>query len=365
MIFAGANRLVTADRNQQKVLDATTGTVLREFDHGSQAEVLAASADGRWLASMEHHNYAIDRYLEKDVVHVWDLNTGTLLHTLPARPQSWYMRMQFSPDGKALFTGIYHERTPMSAAKWDMKSGKLFWISEGIAALTLEVSPDGSILATGAPPGKFELCDAKTGRAISAEQAKYSRAASVWLSHTGKQITTVGYNSITTWDGTNGRRLQSFDVPYNGSINDSPVQSPNGRFAVTFQKGIIVWDVAAQKKHSFQPPADAGSTFAFSPDSSLLATCSGQEKKTVRIWDLNKGQEVTNFHDEKAGWPGTLFFPGDAKTLYIVGHHVVGYDIATGKEFCCWRAPLANDFARLAKPAEAPQMNRACVAGVN
>ena len=154
----------------------------------------------------------------------------------------------------------------------------------------------------------------------------------------------MGIGSINIWDGTNGRRLSSFDVPFTNGGWDRAAQSPDGRYAMTFQEQGILWDVPARKQHTFQVPFGNQDNFAFSPDSSLLATCSNQQTKTIRIWDLNKGRQLATFKDEKAGWQGFLFFSGDAKTLYVVGHHVIGYDVASGKEFCSWRlAPLPSN----------------------
>ena len=133
------------------------------------------------------------------------------------------------------------------------------------------------------------------------------------------------------------------------------VQSPNGRFAITFSKpgasswikeGIL-WDVTAGRQQTFQVPVDTQSSSAFSTDSSLLATCSGQKTKTIRIWDLAKGSQVASFEDEKAGSLGVVFFGGDEKTIYVAGHHMVGYDVATGKNFCSWRlTPLPGNGVR-------------------
>ena len=355
VVFAFPNRLVTAYKNQHiEVLDSSTGVVLRQFESDSPVVELATSADGHWLATMEHHNHAVDKFLDKDVVRVWDLNSGKCNHALSAPPKSWVHRMRFSPDGKHLYTGCFHETFVKTTIKWNLESGKPLYETAEPSALTVMPSPDSALLAAWSS-GQFHLRDAITSRPISTENPDKSMTASIRLSPSGDRVTTVAFNSISVWDGTSGRRLHSFDIPYQSSHPWPQAQSPNGRFAITFSKpgtpwyvkeGIL-WDVKENKQHTIQVPVDTHSSSAFSPDSSLLATCSGQKTKTIRIWDLAKGRQVASFEDEKAGSLGVVFFGGDAKTIYVAGHHVVGYDVATGKNFCSWRlTPLPGNGVR-------------------
>lgn len=45
----------------------------------------------------------------------------------------------------------------------------------------------------------------------------------------------------------------------------------------------------------------------FSPDSRLIA--SGSDDKTVRVWDINKGKEITMFYDHVSSVNGVQFHP--------------------------------------------------------
>jgi WD40 repeat protein len=67
----------------------------------------------------------------------------------------------------------------------------------------------------------------------------------------------------------------------------------------------------------------------------LLATL----EAVVRLRDVRTGKEVRSFKETKAGWPGRLFFTADGKTLFVAGLHVVGLDVASGKELFSWRLP--------------------------
>src|SRR5207237_921929 len=125
-------------------------------------------------------------------------------HTLAARPQHWYMGAWFSPDGKLVFTYSYgRDRTEL--AVWDVQTGERLREAGGVGAHAFAVSPDGRQLAAGG--GKFELWDVQTLRRLSAGDNQYAFAAALHLSPAGDRVVTVGYESVSTWDGRTGRRL--------------------------------------------------------------------------------------------------------------------------------------------------------------
>jgi RNA polymerase sigma factor (sigma-70 family) len=343
VVFAGNDLLVTADKKQLvEVWEARTGKPVRQFAHGSPVEVLAASADGRRLATLEHHTHAIDRFLDRDVAHVWDLTTGARKQTLAARPQRWYMNVRFSPDGKRLFTtsagGDDHEVTV-----WDVETGERVRELDGAGGMALVVSPDGTRLAEGALPGKFTLWDLTTGRRLADEDSRHARAGSLFLSPAGDRVLTGGYWSISAWDGTSGRRLRSIDLPPFRYTDPHRTFSPDGRYAVSLagelgHGEILVWDVAAGRRmHTLRPPGVSQITSAFSPDSSRLATWHPGKEPVARLWDVATGAEIGSFPETKAGWPGRLFFMPDGKTLIVAGRRTVGYDLPDGKEQFSWR----------------------------
>jgi RNA polymerase sigma factor (sigma-70 family) len=348
-VFGGNDRIVTADKKGTiEVWEAQTGKPVRQFAHGSPAVVMAASSDGAWLATLEHHTYAIDRFLDKDVIHVWDLATGTRKHTLTSRPSRWFMGVCFSPDGKHLLASSFGE-TAYEVSAWEVATGKRVCELDGAVGMALAVSPDGGRAAAGGSLGKFDLWDLKAGRRLSPDDSQHSAAATVFLSPAGDLAFTVGPSSISTWDGTTGRRLHSFDVPACPYGGLRLVHSPDGRYAVSFAHDpdtkrleILVWDVVARRRLHTLPvpggPYEIGS--AFSPDSSLLAVWHpGKEagEGVVRLWDVRTGNEVRSLRETKAGLCKRVSFAADGKALLIVGRSVVGLDAVSGKELFTWQ----------------------------
>jgi WD40 repeat protein len=263
-----------------------------------------------------------------------------------AGPKRWYMNVQFSPDGKLLLaSSCGKDGTELTV--WEVETGRRIRDLGGAAGQAIAVSPDGSRLAEGAGPGKFELWDLRTGRRLSPEDSRHAAAATAFLSPAGGRAYTIGYSSISTWDGTTGRRVHSFEPPPFPSTDPHRSLSPDGRYALGFvgdiwdlkHLQIDVWDVAAGRRlHALRPPgATTGVTSAFSPDSSLLATWIPGKEPVVRIWDVRTGKEVRSFADARAGWPARLSFTADGKTLFVAGRRVVGFDVASGKERFSWR----------------------------
>jgi RNA polymerase sigma factor (sigma-70 family) len=349
VVFAGNDRLVTTDKKRNLAIwEARTGKLVRRFAHDGPVEQLVASADGRRLATLEHHTFSIDRLLERDVVHVWDLSTGTQQHVLAARPKRWYTGVRFSPDGKLLFASSY-SLVGGELTVWETATGKRLHELAG-ASVPTAVSPDGSRLAARASLGQIALWDLRTGRFLADEDSKHAVAARAAFSPAGDRMLTIGWSSISTWDSATGRRLRSFATPPDEAR--AARLSPDGRYVLTCtgdweKKKMLLWDVSASRRlHALGPPDISGRiSGVFSPGSDVLATWyyAGKEN-VIRLWDVRAGKELRSFKDGGASWPAQLSFTADGKTLIVAGLRTVGLDVATGKVRFSWRVqPLKGD----------------------
>jgi RNA polymerase sigma factor (sigma-70 family) len=343
-MFAGNDWIVAADEQKRiTIWDVPTGKQVRQFAHGGPAEVLSTSRDGRWLATLEHHTYAIDRLLEKDVVHVWDLATGQRKHTLAARPKSWFMGVQFSPDGNQVLAYRYgNHETGLTV--WDTESGRP--LRELPTGGEWSMTPDGRYLVVGG--ATFAVWDMKTGLRRD-DDIHHDMPAQVQLSAAGDRVVDLGWSSFTTWDVATGRPLRTTAVPPYHLMPPYRCVSPDGRYLATFRGNLqqkielLIWDVAAgQLLHTLNPsdpqPWPLFRT-AFAPDSSLLATSESGKESIIRLWDVRTGKQVRAIKDIKARWGGRLDFSSDGRTLFITGLRAVAYDVATGAERFSWRVP--------------------------
>jgi RNA polymerase sigma factor (sigma-70 family) len=345
-IFAGNDLAVIVDQKHAiEIREAATGESVRTFKQEAPAEVLAASPDGKWLATLEHHVHAIDKFLDKDVIHVWDIPTGTEKHQLGARPKRWYMNVLFTPDSKQLLAysmGMVESELTV----WDAQSGERLIELRDAVGQSMAVSPDGTRLAAGARSGRFSIFDLKNGRPVSDETGRDLQGAVVSLSARGERVLTANYKSISTWDVATSRRLPHGELSSDFSSSASRIHSSNLRYALSFvrqsesdETHVLVWDVAAGKcLYTLRFPNQwTQLSTAFSPDSSTLAIWQPAKETVVRLWTVQTGKEVLSFKESEAGWPGRLFFTPDGKTLIVAGKRIVGYDLASGRELFSWR----------------------------
>jgi RNA polymerase sigma factor (sigma-70 family) len=344
VVFAGTDRLVTADSKQTiDVWDARTGKPIRQFAHGGPVEVLTASDDGRWLATLEHHTLGIDRLLDKDVVHVWDLRTGTKKHALAARPKRWFSRVRFSPDGKGLVTSNYGTNTP-ELTVWDVQTGERLREIAGAEGNVLAVCADGSRVALGS--NRFDLWEVKTGRLVFDDPSRHAWAGALAFSPRGDRVLLLGENALSTWETATGRRCDSLEVPRYNLHNPSSGISPDCRFALSFtgdwkKTEGTVWDVVRrQRLYTFTASRTAS---AFSPDSSLLATWETGTESVIRLREVSTGHEIRSFPAGKVDWP-RVYFAADGQTLLAAGGSAVtGYDVASGKKLFSWHKETVPD----------------------
>ncbi len=354
-VFAGEHNVVTAGTDRQiEVRQAKTGNLIRGFNHEAPVESIYADAKGTRLATLEHHTYANDRFLDKDVIHVWDLAQGKELHRLYALPKSWFMNVQFTPDGKRLLGWSVREGDTYLTV-WDVETGKRVHESRNVAAATTGFSPDGRLVACGALPGKFSLYDLQTGRSLADAASDHANCYAVSLSAKGDLVTTLGVSSISAWDSSTGRRLHSFPIT-TFRFAPWPRLSDDGRTAVTFARGDdgkthrLVWDVASGKK-TYELIESEGAV-AVAPDSSVLALGQRGDEAKIRLFDLGSGKFTGELASTFPAPMSQLCFTAEGRILFVVGQSVAAYDVPSRKNLFSWRFPkeLINSGGPLMAP---------------
>jgi WD40 repeat protein len=338
VVFVDDHRLLTADKKHTiAIRDARTGKVLRQFAHGSPVDRLIVSPDGQRLATFEYYSLT-EGEGARDVIYLWDLTTGRRERALPLPPKGVYNDALFSPDGKYVATSSYR-RDENQIILWEAATGRKVRELPG-AGMCLAFSPDGKRLVEGSWNGKFEMWSLETGRPFSSDDARHGHASAACLRPAGDRIVTIGISSISTWDSTTAKRLDSFALPLD-PYWDRASHTPDGALALDFVRDgeayqAVVWDTRLRAKR-FTVPAPSqkipGST-ALSPDGSLLAIAHPGKENLVRIWNIRSGKELRAL---KAGKAWRFLFSGDNKTLFLAGPKIATVNIASGKELYAWR----------------------------
>ena len=345
--FAGPELLVTADQAKKiEVWEARTGKLVHSFDHGGPVGAIgaiAASGDGKLLATVDHTTEHVEKFLEKDVVRVWDLATGKQKHEFASRPNRYFMRIGFSPDGK-LVQAYSAGQNAQEVHVWNAETGKQVGETHDAVGQVMAMSPDGKQVVAGSEHGgKFEAWDAASGKPVVAAEAPGPWAGTVHLSPTGDRVLTLNANALVTWDGTTGRAIKTTLLDPHLAERPWCQFSPDGRYAVLVQANekdgrIVIWDVTAGKAMQTIPVSEPpyGVAAAFSQDSGLVAIRLLGKDPKVTIRDLKTGKESVAVQLKSENSPDQMFFTQDGQMLVVSGKRTVGYSLPSGKEEFAW-----------------------------
>jgi WD40 repeat protein len=142
---------------------------------------------------------------------LWDLNSGKHLYTLEEKEMDVH-RVTFSPDGHTLAISIDHQVGESDVIKvFDVESGQLLHTLEGPwYSYFLALSPDSRRLAAGGSDDVVQVWDLTTGHPLCTfTEQKYSY--SLAFSFDGQRLASGNQDgSIQLWDTTTGLLLHTF-----------------------------------------------------------------------------------------------------------------------------------------------------------
>jgi WD40 repeat protein/DNA-binding SARP family transcriptional activator len=286
---------------------------------------------------------------------VWDVSPagrGEVL-TLPGPQTDEHADIAFTPDGRRLVAGSGREGT---VRVWSADSGEELLVLDQHArtdapvraVIGVDVSPDGSRIATAGADGSARIFDAETGRQLVVIRGRHCargrlcRVNRAVFSPDGARIATTGWDATVRifdaatgrqlrvlrghapggfgtypvawspdgdrllstaadgtriWDARTGRQLLA--LPPSGGPGVSAVWSPDGRGVLT-ESGIgpVVWEASSGERLRTLETSAASSDMVFSRDGSQLANTTIEERAfAIRIWDWPAGVETLKLND--------------------------------------------------------------------
>jgi RNA polymerase sigma factor (sigma-70 family) len=304
---------------------------------------LAFSPDGTRLAECGD----VDQ-----VVRVWDVAGGRLLHKLsaPESDQEWFSALAFTPDGKTLLASC-HGNTAGAVHLWDAATGRyrsrLYADTAGPGQLA--VSPDSRLLAASASGG-LRVWDLTSGKELAPNEEAHKGEVLRVVAAGDLVITAGDDHSIRFWDPATGTQRRKLTHGYRvGAI----AVSPDGTRLVSssLDDTVCLWDVATGRKiYTLPGHGKLGGRRAvgFTPDGKHFL--SWGDDLYLRKWDVTtgkaileqalrpKGVKVPEEGDERDGRElhfnlGDGTFAQDGKTFVLyAGNEFHVFDLTTGKE---------------------------------
>jgi WD40 repeat protein len=285
---------------------------------------LAFSPDGRRLATAGQDH----------AIKVWDATTGQEALTLREHNDAVWS-VAFSRDGHRLVSaGLDHTVRIWDARPWqDGETGQEFITLSGHQSGIKSVAfhPRRALLASGSADGTVKLWDTQTWKELrtlhtddASEGIDFGGVWAVAFSPDGRWMATGGQDRrVRVWDisakRAPGGQRPVLDLPgYNSLVRTLAFSPDSKRLASGSMTGtaicVRVWDLTTGKEcQQLRDHTWAILSVAFSPDGRHLASASNDS--TVRIWDLDTGQEIARPEPQHTGIVHSVAFSPDGNLL--------------------------------------------------
>jgi WD40 repeat protein len=198
----------------------------------------------------------------------------------------------FSPDGKHLAA-----ISNLVAMQWDLQSGKIVRKYTGHTSQidTVDYSPNGDQILTGARDGSSRIWDSATGLQKRSFAAKPGDINPAVFSTDGTMVFAgSGLNTPRLWDSLTGVELRMFPG-HTAAVNDVAL-SPIGDLALTgsSDKTAIIWNTSTgDRVFTLNGHTSSVRTVKFAPLMELVLT--GSDDGTIKLWNYSTGELVGAF----------------------------------------------------------------------
>lgn len=203
----------------------------------------------------------------------------------------------FSRDGRQLATGSGEPSRGGELKLWDATNGQLvrdFPKVHSDAVLSVEFSPDGQWLASGAADKMARVCELATGKLVRNFEGHTHHVLGVSWSADGRTLATAGGDGmVKVWDFTTGDRkknIEGYDkevtaVRFVGATTNLLTSSGDNK--------VRLVGVDGREVRVFPEVADFMESAAVSADGRLVVA--GGQDSVLRVWNAADGGKLATF----------------------------------------------------------------------
>jgi serine/threonine protein kinase len=190
------------------------------------------------------------------------------------------------------------------------------------SVMSVAISQDGKILASGSRDKTVKLWDFETGEEIrtlrghneSITQVAFSPVRETSPQGLGKTLVSASSDrTIRLWNISTGEGIRTFRGHSDGVVGVA--YSPDGKIlaSASNDKTIKLWNITTGEEiRTLRGHTNGVWSVAFSPDGKTLASSSGD--KTIKLWDVDTGDELRTLRGHTQAVVRVAFSP-DGKTL--------------------------------------------------
>jgi WD40 repeat protein len=257
-----------------RVWDVKTGKLVHSLEGHEKGVRVAWSADGETIVTIDSYGW----------LRLWDARTGKLTKKINAGSGTSY-GVALTPDGKKAVTGADRDDT---VRVWDLAAGKKLAGNRDGASVVylLAMMPDGKQVVAGSFGGEVWLIDVETAKRVRKMEQGRRSTSSLAVSPSGRLIAGGQYRgAVWLWEASTGKLVKELKG-HTDVVRQVAFSSDGERLVSAGDRAVIVWRVADGKVIDKVSHDGEARCAVFLPDGDHVVT-SGEDK-TLRLWRVRR-----------------------------------------------------------------------------